>query len=349
MQAEFERFPFSLTGLDPEAGGTIIGDKTFIQTKRIQKIIKKVEEDLPPPPPTFNEQELQEAKEEAYRRGFNDGENKGKSWADSEIAKTEKAALALTPKIIEHAEELFERYNQFAIEQKEAALQLSLAIAKKMTASLPDEHFFEQVAQHTIECTEKMLGEPEIHIYVHPTLSDKMEQRLAKHFANSHEPGDVIIHAEEALAQLDCRIEWASGGMEYKQGSVHAQLKEMISDLSQSMAAQQASDAAADNSSEDLETQPSDNVAAANAGARAFSVPPRGGASANAPTQPEAPKPDAPIDNAVADAIASQLADDQIPPIPELPADGGDPTTSPPPAGSDTINTPNPNEGESNE
>ena len=332
MQVEFERFPFSITGLGAEADGTVIGRDTFVPTKRVEKIIKKEEEELPPPPPTFSEAELEQAKEEAYRKGFNDGENKGKSWADSEIAKTEQAALELTPKIIEHAAELFERYNQFATEQKEAALQLSLTIAKKITNSLPDEHFFEQVAQHTIKCTEKMLGEPEIHIYVHPTLSDKMEQRLASHFASSHEPGDVIIHSEATLELFDCRIEWASGGMEYKHGSVQKQLEEIIEDFSQSIASQPPK-------------QETPQVTPENAEAAINEQQDKASTDGDVPTQPETIEEDVPVNDAVANAIASQLADDNIPPIPELPTDGGDHTTPPP----SEVNTPTSNEGENHE
>ena len=347
MQTEFERFPFSISGLDPESSGAIIGDNTFIQTKRVEKIIPKVEEDLPPPPPTFSEQDLQAAKEEAYRRGFNDGERKGKAWADSEIAKTEQAALELTPKIIEHVAELFERYNQFTTEQKEASIQLSLAIAKKMTAGLPDEYFFEQVAQHTIECTEKMLGEPQIHIYVHPTLSDKMEQRLAKHFAGSHEPGDVIIHAEETLQQLDCRIEWTSGGMEYKHGTVQAELEEIVRGLSPNITAPIIEEATlAAPVAADVATTPAEpSETLAEATKAAASTP-----TEEASTPSEAAEP---VDQAVASAIAGQLANDDIPPIPELPSESDAPTTASSSLGSDTnnqsTNTANPTEGESNE
>ena len=274
-QVEFIRFPFSVISGDIIEGHAVArGRQSFAPTKRIQRTKVTVEEEEPPPP-TFSEEELEAAKEEAYRHGFEDGEKKGLAYAQSDVAKIEQAALDQVPHIIEQMKSIFASYNQFAVEQKQSLPQLSLALAKKICGDLPPEYLLEQVVHYTTECIEQMLGEPELHVYVHPALTDRVEQRLAQQFANSHEPGDVLIHSDDALALSDCRVEWRAGGMEYVHGTILEQLETLVASISHS--AGQRDDAAPANHEEPV------------------------------------------LDDVVSDAIAQQLADDDIPPIPEDP------------------------------
>lgn len=280
--AEFERFPFAIASGTIDAASIIARESGFIPTRRIQQIIDEVVEEAPPPPPTYSEEELQAAKEDAYRDGFNDGEKKGLAFAQSEIANIEQAALEQIPQIIEQMQSAFATYEQFASQQKQVLPQLALALAKKICGHLPPEHLLEQVVRHTTECIEVMLGEPQLHVFVHPSLCDKVEERLASHFANHHEPGDVIIHADGALAMSDCRVEWKSGGMEYSHDAVLAQLDELVAGIS----------------SQDVTVK---------------SVSAEDIALVTEDIEPE-------LNDVVSEAIAQQLSVDDIPPIPEDPA-----------------------------
>lgn len=233
-RAEFERFPFSFTGTNIAPGELIARDKSFIPTRHIQNIIEEVAEEEEPPPPTFSEQELKEAEEIAYRKGFDDGERKGLSFAQSEVAKIEQAALDMLPNLTRQMQQILAHYTEFTGQHKQMLPKLSLAIGKKLYGELPPEHMVSQLEKHTIACIEVMLGEPELHVHVHPDLSDIMEQRLAAHFANSHEPGDVLIHKDEKLALSDCRIEWRTGGMEYSANKIMHQLEALVESISAS-------------------------------------------------------------------------------------------------------------------
>lgn len=281
-QAGFERFPFLVASGDAATGEIIAREKTFVATRRIEKVIEVVQEEEPPPPPTFSEEQMREAEEIGYRKGFDDGEKKGLAHAESEIAKIEQAALDVLPSVKTQMKSVLTHYNLFLREQQQALPKLALALAKKLYGDLPPEHLLEQLTGHVTSCLEMMLGEPELHVYVHPDIGDKMEERLAAHFANSHEPGDVLIHKDAALKLGDCRVEWLTGGMEYRSGEVLAKLETIVNDLSNS---------AVSNPQHTL---------------------------INLDGDPE-------LNDAVAGAIAGQLADDEIPPIPQTaiePANG---------------------------
>lgn len=218
------------------SAGMIAYTKDFVPTTRPKAKEEIVKEEEPPPPPTFSEAELQAAKEEAYRKGFNDGEKTGKAYAHSDIAKTEQACMEIMPHLAAQIKTMASQYNQFVLEQKTLLPQLTLAIAQKILGDVPPEHLAEQISQKVIACVEAMLGEPEIHIYVHPQLSDVIESRLAKHFANSHEPGDVLIHADDAIPLTDCRVEWRNGGMTYSPGQALSKMQTIIDEMCQSVA-----------------------------------------------------------------------------------------------------------------
>lgn len=292
MQQTFETFPFRLsTGQMRPLDGPVIG-KAFAPTKRREVIIEMPPE-TPPPPPTFSEAELAAAKEAAYQRGFEEGEMKGKAIANSELAKLDQSILALIPGITQKVHTSLQHYRAFIDEQKQAMPKLAEACAKKLCGDLPPEFLLEQLTKRTIDCVERILGEPEIFVFVHPDLSDNLETKLAAHFAKSHEPGDIFIHKDPELPLSDCRVEWQFGGMAYQQGVVEQALQRMIEGLSQQPAAAETDEAL------------------------------------------EALLSDAHIESAVSEAIAHQLTNHEIPPIPDDPlntqaADHHQPHTTPP-------------------
>lgn len=182
----------------------------------------------PPPPPTYSEAELQAARDDGYRKGFNDGEKQGLSVAQSEMAMVDQNIRELMQPLAEKLHMLFVHYDQFILAQKQSTPLLAGAIAKKIAGDALHAAPMANIEHKCIECIDQMLGEAEIHVYVHPSLSDALEDRLVKHFAQSHEPGNVLIHKDEALETSACRIEWKNGGLQYNPTNLMAQMDTLV-------------------------------------------------------------------------------------------------------------------------
>jgi flagellar assembly protein FliH len=222
---QFERIT-----LKPFTAGVVVNSdvatrKVFVPQYGRRHVVEEPVEELPPPPPTFSEAELQAAREEGYRNGFNDGEKKGLAFAESEIAMVDKNIHALMQPIADKVVGLFVHYDQFIKQQKQSMPSLAFAIAKKVAGEALQQHALANIEHVSMQCIDRMLGEPELHIYVHPTLSDALEAKLIKHFAGSHEPGDVLIHKDEALDLSACRIEWKHGGLNYNPSDILAEME----------------------------------------------------------------------------------------------------------------------------
>lgn len=210
---QFEPFQFQTSH-----AGVILPEKrsrAFIPQTYGKNVVEEFVPPPPPPPPTFSEAELKAAEQDGYRKGFLEGEKQGKLFAESEIAMIEKNTHALLQPLAEQILSMFAHYNQFIMLQKKNLPKLALAIAQKASKETMSHQAILHVESTTIACIERMLGEPELHVYVHPELSDALEDKLARHFANSHENGDVLIHKDEKMLLGACRIEWKNGGLEY--------------------------------------------------------------------------------------------------------------------------------------
>lgn len=205
--------------------------KAFVANKHPKKIAEKQKEELPPPPPTFNEAELQAAKDESYRSGFIDGEKKGLAVAESEMAQVDRQIHALMKPLSETMLSVFRHYDHFVLQQKQATAQLAGAIAKKIAGEALRESPLPNIEQVCIRCIEQMLGEAEMHIYVHPALADQLEEKLVKHFSRSHEPGNVLIHKDDGCDTRSCRIEWKHGGLHYDPASIMSAMDQLVAGI----------------------------------------------------------------------------------------------------------------------
>jgi len=217
---QFERITLRAFTPGVVVNSDIATRKVFVPQYGRRHMEEALKEELPPPPPTFSEDELQAAREEGYRRGFNDGEKKGLTFSESEMAIVDKNIHELMQPIAEQVVALFAHYDQFIVQQKQSMPSLAFIIAKKVAGEALQGNALANVEHVARQCIDRMLGEPELHIYVHPTLSDILEIKLTKYFASSHEPGDVLIHKDDALELSACRIEWKHGGLTYDPATI---------------------------------------------------------------------------------------------------------------------------------
>ncbi len=109
----------------------------------------------------------------------------------------------------------------------EAAL-LALAAAKKIApaalAALPAG----DVENALREAMHQAIGEPRITLRAAPDVVAALEDKVADIAHEEGYDGRVMLAADPAIANADCRIEWRGGGSERSEAAIEAALDELI-------------------------------------------------------------------------------------------------------------------------
>lgn len=167
----------------------------------------------PPPPPTFSEEELKQAEQAAYKRGFADGDKEGQLIAQSELAKLDRKICDALDPIARSIIQLFSEYNQFILTQKAQLPKLALAIARKVAGGALQENALVKIEEMVTESIHHLLGEASVVVSVHASLALKLEERLLQYFAGNQEPGQIFIEGDPDMPIADCRMEWMKGSL----------------------------------------------------------------------------------------------------------------------------------------
>ncbi len=157
--------------------------------------------------PTFSEEELEAAKQEAF--------NKGKEEALSE------SATAIENQIVETTKSISEKLDSLIIGQLTAnkdifsdAIKVSHAVTKKAFPMTTTEQGSTEIENVIRQVLVQVLEEPRVEVHVHPTIQSLLQERVEKVSADTHYDGRLYITADENVAEGDCEIKWSNGGAE---------------------------------------------------------------------------------------------------------------------------------------
>jgi flagellar assembly protein FliH len=155
--------------------------------------------------------------------------------AEAEAKGTEAAAARAVEKIDRTAAALVvalraaldQTHGEIEAVRAEAA-QLALAAAKKLApaalAALPAG----EVERALREAMHQAIGEPRITLRAAPEVINALEARVAEIAHEEGYDGRVILAADPAITNADCRIEWRGGGSERREAAIEAALDALI-------------------------------------------------------------------------------------------------------------------------
>jgi len=172
-----------------------------------------VVEDLPPPPPpppSFSEAELEAAVAEARKAALTEGQAKGKADATTQIER--QTATALTAIATNFAK--IDGEIQAATEQlRETALELSLAMVRRLFPEFARQHGLEEVTELLGRCLDTLRTEPRFTVRVASAQAETLLVEVDALAQSRGFEGRIVVAADENLKPGDCRIEWSQGGM----------------------------------------------------------------------------------------------------------------------------------------
>jgi flagellar assembly protein FliH len=93
------------------------------------------------------------------------------------------------------------------------AVELALAIARKLAPELVIRQPFAEIAALATDCFKQLASAPHIVVRVNDALHEGARDRLADIAKGCGFEGRLVVLAEPEIAVGDCKIEWADGGV----------------------------------------------------------------------------------------------------------------------------------------
>jgi flagellar assembly protein FliH len=166
---------------------------------------------IEPKAPTFSEAELAAACEQARKQGDQEGHKRGMLEGQQRLEAQIAAALSTISAQLTLA---VRAATEAPVEITQAATDLALAILRKMHPALSAKRGLDEVEGVLADCLEQLKNEPRLVAYVPNQLLDPLNERVSAISAARGFEGRVVLIGDPNLADSDCRIEWADGGLE---------------------------------------------------------------------------------------------------------------------------------------
>lgn len=165
--------------------------------------------------------QVEDARNQAYGEGIEEGRRQALSEIESHTAKSMERVANTLETLQKDGEQLRE-----LSEGKAAALSLLIAqkIAGQLIAERP-EGIIETVILEALRAANR---ENILTLYVSDDLAGTISERIDALKAQSTFAGALNVVGSAGLHGVDCRVEWTDGGLEHDQSDVARQIEEII-------------------------------------------------------------------------------------------------------------------------
>ncbi len=160
-----------------------------------------------PPPPKFDEEDLEQARAEGHASGKESGAKEAMESIEQQLSKTMNAVSTQLTGLSQAQIETQER-------QGREAFEVALTVVRKIFPGLAGRNGLAEIESVVKDCLERLREEPRIVIRVADALLDQVEARIGELAARAGFEGKIVYLAQDGLNPGDVRVEWADGGAE---------------------------------------------------------------------------------------------------------------------------------------
>lgn len=168
-----------------------------------------------------HEAKCAECEQLGYRNGFAAAELQARTAAEQRIA----AALAV---LAESMNKLHHGLTQIEARLETEAVEVAVAVANKLTPELMAREPFAEIAALATECFRHLVATPHVVVRVSDALYDTAQQKLQEIATARGFEGRLVVLADPEIAEGDCRIEWADGGVTRDRAAVEDVINELV-------------------------------------------------------------------------------------------------------------------------
>ena len=159
-----------------------------------------------PAPVTYSEADIAAARAEGYAQGFAEGEKEAAARTDGEIA----TALQ---NLAENAASLLSALDTKTATLETEAVKLAHETAKRLAAASIGARPETEIKAVLGECLSHLNREPHILLRIAPDMVERMKETVDRMAMERGMNGRIILLGEPGMADGDCTVEWADGGV----------------------------------------------------------------------------------------------------------------------------------------
>lgn len=221
----------------PETAESAPEEPPAAEEKPEPEIPESIAAAAPPPPPPepkiimkgFSQEELDEAKEQAFTQGKLEGQAEGHKAAwDEAMHSIEKQTADGLELILEQLRALTPIAAETAEKSYAAAVELAMAVCRKVVPTLCKEHAADEIRLLLEKNFHFLKEEPKITVKLNPSMADAVKPYIAKLVKQESFAGKVAVVRDESIPAGNCKIEWRHGGVERTAQDVLNQTEELL-------------------------------------------------------------------------------------------------------------------------
>lgn len=169
--------------------------------------------EVPPPPPTFSQEDLDLAKKEAHKQGLAEGIDEGKRQQQNEQATIHKALLSSLAGINQMFMPLVDDYKKTVTALRSDMPRVALAAAKKAAGKALDENAQSAISETVEKCLASLPDVPEITLHIHESMAATLEEELKQMAQSAPHAAYIKVQGNADMPQTDCKISWKDGAL----------------------------------------------------------------------------------------------------------------------------------------
>lgn len=166
-------------------------------------------------------QKVAAAEARAHRDGFAAGQREAKAESDR------RAALALE-EINIAIKNIASRFAGVEMRMETEAVDVAVAVARKLCGELIASEPLAEITGLVRECFSDLVSTPHLVVRINDALYEGARERIEKLAKQSGFEGRLVILAEPTIANGDCKIEWADGGVVLERATIDAKINELV-------------------------------------------------------------------------------------------------------------------------
>ena len=174
-----------------------------------------------PATPAEIAQKIASAEARAYRDGYDAAQREAKAEADRRMA-TALEEIKIT------MQGVASRFADVEMRMETEAVDIAVAIARKLSGALVAAEPLGEITNLISDCFAHLVATPHLVVRINDALYETARERIEKLAKRSGFEGRLVILAEPEIANGDCRIEWADGGVVLDRMAIDAKINELV-------------------------------------------------------------------------------------------------------------------------
>ena len=162
---------------------------------------------------------------EAETRGYRNGFTAAQQEAESETARRLSIAMEDIARTLDI---LAQGLTGVESRVEAEAVEVAVATGRKLAAALVAREPFAEISALATDCFRQLVATPHVVVRINDSLYGEAQIKLDRIAKQSGFEGRLLVLAEPDIAEGDCRIEWADGGMQRDQAAAEALIGETV-------------------------------------------------------------------------------------------------------------------------